>query len=130
MSEAAGEMRAAVVVDDDSVTRRMLSVLLQRERYHVQTAATGEEGLRLVRDTSPALVLVDAMMPPPDGYQLSELIRGDQSLGQQPRIVMITAAGHESDRDRALRAGVDDFLTKPFSPSRLMTLVRKHVGER
>lgn len=130
MNEVARGPRAAVVVDDDPVTRRMLSALLQRERYQVHTAATGEEGLRLVRETSPALLLVDAMMPPPDGYELSELVRGDQGLLQQPRIVMVTAAGHDSDRDRALSAGVDDFLTKPFSPSRLSTLVRGPAGGR
>ncbi len=128
INESVQATGAAVVVDDDPVTRRVVSVLLQREGYQVHTAANGEEGMRLVRDASPRLLVVDAMMPAPDGYQVSEQVRHDQELQQQPRIIMITAAGHDADRDRALSVGVDDFLTKPFSPSRLTALLRHSPG--
>jgi CheY-like chemotaxis protein len=119
----------AVVVDDDPVTRRLITVLLQREGYRVHGASHGEAGLQLVREVLPSLLMIDAMMPEMDGYELCARVRADAGLAHQPRIVMITATGHDSDRDRALGAGVDLFMTKPFSPSRLVTALRHLPGQ-
>jgi len=114
-----------VVADDDAVTRRLLSVLLEREGHIVHTAADGEQALELIGKEHPAVLFLDAQMPPPDGYQLCALVRADETLPVQPVIMMITAAGQETDRARALVAGVDDFITKPFSPSQLSARLRE-----
>lgn len=116
-----------VVADDDRVTRRVLSALLERQGYEVHTASDGTETLTLVGELRPKALFVDAMMPPPDGYEVCARIRADTSLPAQPVIIMVTAAGQEADRARAVAAGVDDFVTKPFSPSQLSAKLREMV---
>ncbi len=116
-----------VVADDDSVSRRVLSALIGREGHEVHTAVDGNETLALVTELRPAVLFVDAAMPAPDGYEVCALIRADDDLETQPIIVMVTAAGREGDRDRAMAAGVDDFVTKPFSPSQLTAKLRELV---
>jgi CheY-like chemotaxis protein len=119
--------QVVVVADDDRVTRRVLSALLERHGYEVHTAADGDETLALVKALRPS-ALFDAMMPPPDGYEVCALIRADSDLAAtQPVIVMVTAAGQEADRARAVEAGVDDFVTKPFSPSQLSAKLQQLV---
>ena len=120
--------QVVVVADDDRVTRRVLSALLERHGYEVHTAADGDETLALVKALRPSALFVDAMMPPPDGYEVCARIRADGDLAAvQPVIVMVTAAGQEADRARALEAGVDDFVTKPFSPSQLSAKLQQLV---
>lgn len=109
----------AVVADDDGVTRRVLTLLLQRQGYRVLVAVDGEGALRHVRDAQPTVVFLDARMPEPDGYEVCRIIRAESPSDGQPYVAMITAAGQEDDRARAALVGVDEFLTKPFSPSHL-----------
>jgi DNA-binding response OmpR family regulator len=109
----------AVIADDDGATRRVLTVLLEREGYDVRVAVDGGGALRLVRDVRPAVVFLDARMPSPDGYEVCRLIRSELSSDEQPYVTMLTASGREDDRERAADVGVDEFLTKPFSPSRV-----------
>lgn len=115
----------AVIADDDAVIRRVLGLLLQREGFEVYPAVDGEEAVGLVRDVRPDVVFLDAMMPGTDGYEACRRIRADQDEGYQPIIVMVTAAGQAEDRERASKAGVDSFITKPFSPSGLSAQVRQ-----
>ncbi len=116
-SEAPSPM--AVIADDDGATRRVLTVLLEREGFDVLVAVDGESAVRLVRDALPAVVFLDARMPAPDGYEVCRIIRSELGASDQPYITMLTASGREDDRQRAKEAGVDEFLTKPFSPSRV-----------
>lgn len=109
----------AVIADDDGATRRVLTLLLEREGYRVLVAVDGSGAVQLVRDGHPLVVFLDARMPAPDGYEVCRIIRADASLTRQPHITMLTASGREDDRERASAAGVDEFLTKPFSPSRV-----------
>lgn len=120
----------AVVADDDAVTRRMLTLLLERQGWEVHSASGGEDALRLVGGLHPAILFLDARMPPPDGYEVCSLVRADTSLPRQPRIVMITAGGQDADRERAMDAQVDQFVTKPFSPSRLTALLDECRSEQ
>ncbi len=116
----------ALVVDDQFSIRSLVRNGLQQIGFNdIREAADGEDALRLVHDVQPAMLFLDAMMPPPDGYEVCAQVRADEGLPHQPYIVMITAAGQESDRERAFRARVDDFVTKPFSPSRLSALLRE-----
>jgi len=118
----------AVVADDDGVTRRMLTLLLQRQGYRVLVAVDGEGALRHVRESRPAVVFLDARMPAPDGYEVCRTIRAEHPADAQPHVTMITAAGQDDDRKRAVEVGVDEFLTKPFSPSHLSAQLRAMRG--
>ena len=115
----------AVIADDDAVIRRVLGLLLQREGLEVHSANDGEEAVALVREVRPHVVFLDAMMPGTDGYDACRRIRTERDEASQPTIVMVTAAGQAEDRERATEAGVDTFITKPFSPSGLSAQVRE-----
>lgn len=116
-------MTAILVVDDSPLWVRVLRMALEDGGYSVEVAADGAEGLARTRELSPALVLVDAVMAGLDGYQLCAAIRSDGELSRQPHLIMMTASGREADRERAAEAGVDEFMTKPFSPSTLLERV-------
>jgi two-component system, OmpR family, phosphate regulon response regulator PhoB len=118
----------ALIADDDGVTRRVLTLLLQRQGYRVYVAVDGEGALRVVRDERPDVVFLDARMPAPDGYEVCRTIRAEAPSDAQPYITMITAAGQDDDRERAVGVGVDEFLTKPFSPSHLSARLRALAG--
>jgi CheY-like chemotaxis protein len=113
----------AVVADDDAATRRILTVLLERLGYLVWVAAAGDSALALIYDKRPDVLFLDARMPGPDGYEVCRLVRANRSIGRQPWVLMITAAGQEDDRRFAMEVGVDEFVTKPFSPSKLSALL-------
>lgn len=114
----------AVVADDDAVTRRMLTMLLERQGFRVLVAEDGAAALSLVREGHPAVVFLDARMPVMDGFEVARAI-GEELTADAPYLIMVTAAGQEADRERASRAGVNEFLTKPFSPSRLSSRLRE-----
>lgn len=107
-----------LVADDDGVTRRVLTMLLERQSFRVLVAEDGASALRQVRDAAPSIVFLDAQMPAPDGYEVCRIIRAE-TTGRQPFVIMLTAAGQDSDRQKAAAVGVNEFLTKPFSPSKL-----------
>lgn len=118
-----GDGLTALVVDDDAISRRLLSMVLQRRRFRVLTAEDGAAAMAVLAQEDPAVVFLDAHMPPPDGYEVCRRIRERHPGSGWPFVIMVTAAGHDSDRSRALEVGVDEFITKPFSPSKLMVLL-------
>ncbi|MFQ5344277.1 MAG: response regulator transcription factor [Anaerolineae bacterium] len=114
-----------LVVDDEPFILRTLTFVLKKQGYQIATAVNGEEALAQIRALEPRLVFVDAMMPKKDGYQVAQEVREDAGLSRQPYIIMLTARGQEADREKAERVGIDDFMTKPFSPSKVVAHVRK-----
>ena len=117
-----------VIADDSRTAVTVLSFALAKEGYEVVTARDGVEALERVREAAPRLVILDGMMPRKDGFTVAAEIRADRSIDPQPHIIMVTAEGRDDDRDRAATAGVDDFLTKPFSPSQLLERVRSALA--
>jgi CheY-like chemotaxis protein len=119
------KLPVALVADDDRVTRRVLTMLLERQGFRVLVAEDGQEALQHVRSSRPSIVFLDARMPAPDGYDVCRTIRDERLAQPEPFVIMLTAAGQESDRRRAAAAGVNEFLTKPFSPSKLSTRLQQ-----
>jgi signal transduction histidine kinase len=116
---ACSSTATVLVVDDEPDMRRYLSSVLA-DRYAVLSATDGTEGLALARQARPELVLVDLMMPRMDGWQLCARLK--QSVdGATPKVVVVTARTDELAKIRALEAGADDFLGKPFSPLEVRT---------
>jgi len=91
----------------------------------VLTAESGEDALRLLQEHQPDLVLLDILMPGLDGYEVCRRIRQDPVTAFLP-VVMITASGKE-EKVRAIEAGADDFVTKPFDQAELLARVRSLV---
>ena len=113
-------MQTVLVVDDEEIVRDVVVRYLKRDGYRTLEAADGEEALRLLEQESPALVVLDVMLPRHDGLELCRWIRARSDLP----IIMLTARGEEADRIVGLELGADDYVTKPFSPRELAVRVR------
>jgi two-component system KDP operon response regulator KdpE len=109
-----------LVVDDEPQIRRIMRTTLTGAGYEVDDAKTGEEALEKIREFRPDLILLDINMPGMGGLAACKAIRADTNVG----IVMLTVRNSEGDKVRALDAGADDFVTKPFSTPELMARIR------
>ncbi len=121
-------MTPILVVDDSTVIVRLLTLALRQGGYDVTSATDGDEALAQIKQIGPPLVFLDAMMPKRDGYDVCQEVRADGTLAQQPYVIMLTAGAQEADRQRAEAVGVDEFMTKPFSPSQLLARVGEVLG--
>lgn len=113
-------MHHVLVIDDDRGLRDLLAEYLSGRGLRVDTAPDGEEGLRQVRAGGYDLVVLDIMMPGPDGLETTRQIRTFSSVP----IIMLTARGDEMDRIVGLELGADDYLSKPFNPRELLARIQ------
>ncbi|HET6203811.1 MAG TPA: response regulator [Planctomycetota bacterium] len=113
--------KRVLVVDDEPYILRSLCYVLRKEGYDVREARTGPEALEAVRSEPPDLLFLDVMLPEVNGFDVCRQIREDVRLSGV-RIVMLTARGQDHERSRAV--GADLFMTKPFSPSKILDVAR------
>jgi DNA-binding response OmpR family regulator len=116
-----------LVVDDEPHIRRVLEAMLGKEGFEVHTASDGDEGLRRVAAGGVDLVILDLLMPGIHGLEVLAKIRTDPSSGATP-VIILTAKGQDIDREAAFAGGADDFMTKPFSPKKLVARIRELLG--
>src|ERR1022692_1678770 len=112
-----------LIVDDQPDNVELLEVILRWEGYLVVTAASGDEALAIVAQQPLDLILLDIMMPGLNGYQVAAKIKTDLATTNIP-IIMVSAVTDRNARTLALRAGGDDFLTKPLHRDELVLRVR------
>ena len=116
------------IVDDEANIRRLASLALQDYSMETETFADGKVFLAAVKRKLPDLVIVDWMMPPPDGLQICRELRADPQSKNLP-IIMLTARTDELDRVLGLEMGADDYISKPFGvkelPARVRALLRR-----
>ena len=112
-----------LIVDDQRQNRDLLEILLSQEGFVLLTAVRGDEALAIVAQQPPDLILLDVMMPGMDGYQVAARIKGDLAAKHIP-IIMVTALHDSNARMLGLRAGVDDFLSRPVDRAELLMRVR------
>jgi DNA-binding response OmpR family regulator len=110
---------SVLVVDDDGDVRALVAELLSRAGYRVSQAENGRKALKTLYDERPDLIVLDVSMPELDGWGTLERIR---ELSDVP-VMMLTALGAELEKVRALRAGADDYMTKPFGRQELLARV-------
>ncbi len=108
-----------LVVDDDPALVQLIQTNLIQMDYQVISAASGEEGLRLLGETKPHLVILDIVMPQMDGWEFCRHIRKVSTVP----IIMLTALGSQKDIVRGLQAGADDYLIKPFQKEELQARI-------
>jgi diguanylate cyclase (GGDEF)-like protein/PAS domain S-box-containing protein len=112
-----------LIVDDEDCNRKLLEVLLRADGYLTQSAAGAEDALACIARSAPDLILLDVMMPGMDGYQLAAMLKADPVTLNIP-IIMLTAQVDRSARIAGLKAGAEEFLTKPFESTELSLRVR------
>ena len=112
-----------LVVEDEDALSTLLSYNLEKEGYKVAVATDGEEGLMLVDERLPDLIVLDWMLPKVSGIEVCRRLRTRAETRNVP-IIMLTARGEESDRIRGLDTGADDYITKPFSMTELTARIR------
>jgi len=121
---AAAERRLVLLVDDEPSIRETLSFILEMEGFRVETAVDGDEGLAKIRVFKPPVVLLDAMMPRRDGFDVCRAVKADPGL-QGVRVVLLTALGQKADQEKGIAAGADFYVTKPFDEDELIALLRR-----
>ncbi len=109
-----------LVIEDDPGITRVMSLYLEQDGHEVSTAADGVSGLRLARETSPDLIVLDLMLPRLDGMEICRDLRQTSDVP----IIMVTARVAEEDRLEGFDSGADDYISKPFSPRELAARVR------
>jgi len=118
-----------LIADDEPHILRALGFILENEGYQLHYAMDGEEALALAREHHPQLAILDIMMPALDGFQVCRRIKEDRDL-QDMAVIFLTAKGQDSDYKQALALGARQYLTKPFSPSEVVQVVRSLVHPR
>jgi CheY-like chemotaxis protein len=112
-------MAKILYVEDNEMNRDMLSRRLQRRNYEVFLALDGQEGIKMMKSEKPDLVLMDMGLPVMDGWEATTTAKADGEIKEIP-IIALTAHALESDREKALACGADDFDTKPIDFKRLL----------
>lgn len=116
--------KTILVVDDEPNVVKTLMFVLKKEGYDVSSATNGEEALTRARESKPRLMFLDVMMPKKNGYEVCQELKNDSSL-RDIHIVMLSAKGQETDREKALSFGANEFMTKPFSPLGIVGRVKE-----
>lgn len=117
-----------LVVDDDAFVRMPLEVMLRNEGFEPLTARDGVECLLRLRENRPDLIILDVMMPGPDGFDVCRTIKQESRFATIP-VILLSARRNEQDRGRGIGVGAADFIQKPYSPSKLLDRVRELLSK-
>jgi CheY-like chemotaxis protein len=118
-----------LVVDDNPQNLKLVRVLLAAEGHHVLTAAGADEALRTLEAATPAVILMDLQMPGMDGLELTRRLKADP-VRADIVIIALTAYAMRGDKERALAAGCDDYMTKPIDTTALPEVVARWLAQR
>jgi two-component system, OmpR family, phosphate regulon response regulator PhoB len=116
-----------LIVEDDPAQRELLAYNVSAQGWRVSAAASGDEGLDLIAEDPPDLVLLDWMLPGTSGIEVCRRLKARRGQGAVMPVLMLSARGEEADRIRGLDTGADDYLVKPYSLAELMARIRAHL---
>jgi signal transduction histidine kinase len=118
-----------LIVEDDPISRKILSGIISGEGYAVREASDGAEGLELIRKEGPDLVLLDIILPRLSGYEVCQALRRDPAFSSLP-ILMVTSLERKEDIVKGLKSGATDYITKPYHPVELLARVQVHLDRK
>lgn len=124
MAEEASKKKIKILIVDDEPSLRLLvkATLQANSNYEFCEASNGTEAIEIAKQEKPDLMVLDVMMPGLSGFDVCEQIKNDDSL-KNITVIMLTAKGQQTDKEWAMSLGAEHFLTKPFSPIELLSLV-------
>ena len=111
------------VIEDNQINIDLIRYQLQVEGFEIIIEKTGAEGLKMIKDQEPDLILLDIGLPDIDGFELCKVLRSDEKTKNYP-IIMLTARVEDSDRIEGLKLGADDYITKPYNAEELILRIR------
>ncbi len=117
-----------LVVDDEIYIVHILDFSLGMEGYEVLTALDGEQALERVRSDKPDLIVLDIMMPKLDGYEVCRAVKSNPETRNVP-VILLSAKGRNVDQKMGFDVGADDYITKPFSPRKLVERINAILGQ-
>ena len=119
-----------VCIEDEPEMIDLVSLILSREGYEVIGARGGLQGLQIIEDTQPELVLLDLMMPDLDGWEVYQRLKANPKTSSTP-VIVVTARAQSIDKILGLHiAKVDDYITKPFSPAELLNSIERVMSRQ
>lgn len=116
-----------LLIEDNANNRYLVTFLLEAAGCEVLQACDGPSGLALAARAQPSLILLDIQLPGMDGYAVARALKGDAATAAVP-IVAVTSHAMAGDREAALEAGCDGYLTKPIDPDSFVDTVRRHLA--
>lgn len=119
------DQKVVLYIEDNFHNRRIVRKILQSFGYSVIEAEDGRSGLDLARQLRPPLILLDIGLPGMDGLEVVSILKRDRKLRHIP-VIALTASAMQGDRERFLRAGCDDYLSKPIRAKDLLEIVAQH----
>jgi len=117
-------MKKILIADDHAEVVELVRVTLEGEDYEIVDASNGKEALKKARLEKPDLVLLDVVMPKMDGFEVCRKLKKDPQTKEIP-IIMLTAKAQEVEKEKGREVGASDYITKPFSPSALLTKIEE-----
>jgi len=117
-----------VIAEDNEHIRMVVEARLKGNGYEVVTAEDGQMALEKIRTESPDLIILDVVMPPPNGFQVCRTIKDDAGLKHIP-IILLTSKSSESDKFWGMESGADAYVTKPYNPEDLLAHIKDLLGE-
>jgi CheY-like chemotaxis protein len=121
-------MDTVLIADDQAPIRALVSTTLESEEYQLVQASDGDQAWELLHQHRPTIAILDVNMPGMDGLTLTRAIRKDPELASI-RVILLTSESTERDIELGMQAGADLYLTKPFSPLELITIVEEALEE-
>ena len=118
-----------LIVEDNMDTYELMRIVLELNGFETFLAMDGRDGVNAARKQMPDLILMDLAMPEMDGWEATRLIKEDAKTATIP-LIAVTAHAQTGDRARALKAGCDDYITKPMDLSELLSMVNRALEDK
>lgn len=120
-------MLKVLIADDEHNIRHILDFSLNAEGFDVIAVHNGEDAFRMAVTDAPDLIILDVMMPGQGGVETCRILKEDRRTADIP-VILLTARTDRQDREKGFAAGADDYITKPFSPQKLVATVQGILG--
>lgn len=121
------KQKKILVVEDELISQKILSVRLEINNYKVITAQDGEEALKKAKEEKPDLIILDLMIPKINGYEVCRMLKFDDKYKDIP-IIVLSSLNLQEEREKAFKNGADEYFIKPFDLDLLLVKIKSTIG--